>query len=538
MNLRLPLISLGLLASLLMNACGGGGGGGAGGTAAPSNAVPIGPSISVSGRITYERVGSNANGSLDYNNITNQPARGVTVQLYANNIFVAETSADANGSYVFSNAPGNNSLVVRAFSEVKKTTGTSQWDFAVADNTQSGAVYALTSAQVGAATAPIVINLSAASGWSNATRSYSSARQAAPFAIADTFYTNLQKVLTVAPNTIFPTLTAYWSVNNTTARGNIELGQIGVSFFQPSGSLGGNISRRDMFILGAANTDTDEYDESVLAHEWGHYYQSAFSRDDSPGGAHGGSDDRLDRRLAFSEGWGTAWSGIALNNSVYKDSFASSQAQGFTINMSNGFSSHPLKGWFREKSMTYILWALNQQVGFAPIHAALTSSAFKAGVATPDIYSFAAAYRSLNPSSANALNTLMAAENVNTTSDAFGNQETNTGGSTVALPFYRSVGSSLCASSQFDPSNVGNKIGRYVYVRFTTASTGLRFINVSSTAGVDPDFEIYSRGVIMSQAFAEGTSETSSVTLTAGEHLLMITDYNNTAAPCFTVTVN
>ena len=72
-------------------------------------------------------------------------------------------------------------------------------------------------------------------------------------------------------------------------------------------------------MLGKENVDTDEYDASVIAHEWGHYYQSAFSRDDSPGGAHSGGD-RLDRRVAFSEGWGNAWSGIALARSNYTDS--------------------------------------------------------------------------------------------------------------------------------------------------------------------------------------------------------------------------
>jgi hypothetical protein len=39
---------------------------------------------------------------------------------------------------------------------------------------------------------------------------------------------------------------------------------------------------KEIYVLGAENVDTDEFDDSVIAHEWGHYYQSSFSRDDSP----------------------------------------------------------------------------------------------------------------------------------------------------------------------------------------------------------------------------------------------------------------
>ncbi|MEZ5459313.1 MAG: hypothetical protein R3E65_08385 [Steroidobacteraceae bacterium] len=51
-------------------------------------------------------------------------------------------------------------------------------------------------------------------------------------------------------------------------------GEIGTTFFTP-----GTPDR--IFVLGRADIDTDEFDQHVIAHEWGHYYQDNFSRDDS-----------------------------------------------------------------------------------------------------------------------------------------------------------------------------------------------------------------------------------------------------------------
>jgi hypothetical protein len=56
-----------------------------------------------------------------------------------------------------------------------------------------------------------------------------------------------------------------------------------------------------MFLLGKEDVDTDEFDTHVVVHEWGHYFESAVSRSDSPGGNHA-LGDLLDARLAFGEG--------------------------------------------------------------------------------------------------------------------------------------------------------------------------------------------------------------------------------------------
>jgi hypothetical protein len=74
-----------------------------------------------------------------------------------------------------------------------------------------------------------------------------------------------------------------------------------------------------IFLLGVPD-DTDEYDNAVISHEFGHYLAWAVSRDDTPGGAHDGTP--TDPRLAWSEGLAT-WIGlILLDETIYIDTKA------------------------------------------------------------------------------------------------------------------------------------------------------------------------------------------------------------------------
>jgi hypothetical protein len=107
----------------------------------------------------------------------------------------------------------------------------------------------------------------------------------------------------------FPELSVYWSPTNIGA-GNgesdaeIALGQIR---HQPlPGARQGQGTGYQLYLLGKPDNDTDENDSHVIAHEFGHYLQAAFSRDDSAGGTHE-DGDVLDIRVAFSEGWGNGW---------------------------------------------------------------------------------------------------------------------------------------------------------------------------------------------------------------------------------------
>ncbi|MCF6281836.1 MAG: hypothetical protein L3J28_06420 [Candidatus Polarisedimenticolaceae bacterium] len=51
--------------------------------------------------------------------------------------------------------------------------------------------------------------------------------------------------------------------------------------------------------------DTDHFDDDVLLHEFGHFIETQYLTSDSPGGCHFLTDNDLDLRLAWGEGWGT-----------------------------------------------------------------------------------------------------------------------------------------------------------------------------------------------------------------------------------------
>ncbi|MGK6308740.1 hypothetical protein [Variovorax sp. DT-64] len=532
------LRSVALLALAVLGACGGGGGGGGGGffpiTGAPG--APGATTVTLSGKVTFDSV-PNTTGGLSYAAMSAKPVRGAVVEILdTNGAVLASTAADGDGAYSVS-LPANTTVNVRVKAQLLQTGSGPSWDVSVRDNTQSEALYSMESGSFSTGSAAVTRNVHAPSGWNGS--SYDSTRVAGPFAVLDTIYATQTKVLSVAPSTVFPPLRVFWSVNNVPASGNPALGQIGTTFFTSSSAAG---AVRAIYVLGKENVDTDEYDSSVVAHEWGHYYQSAFSRDDSPGGSHSLSE-RLDRRLAFSEGWGNAWSGIALARSNYTDSAGANQAVGSNLDLTTGTTSNP--GWFREVSIQSLLWNLNSQVGFKPIHDALTAPSFRSGVAVTSIHPFSVAFNAVAPGSAAALNSLLAGQRIVVPNDPFADNETNDGGlGTFALPMYKpaalGTGTQACVTREADPARAGNKLGSYAYLRFTAPAQRAYSIAVTGGAAAsDPDFVVY-QGRRAGQGLSTvGGSETGSVSLAAGEAVLVVNDFNNSAdSTCFTVTIN
>lgn len=512
-------------ALVLLGACGGGGGGGGGGT----GGVPGVTTVTLNGVATFDSV-PNSTGALNYSAIAPKPVRGAIVEvLNSASAVLATTTTDASGSYSVS-VPSNTAIMVRVKAQLSQSGAGSSWDVSVRDNTQSNAIYAMETPVFSSGVAAGTRNLNAPSGWGGA--SYTAPRVAAPFAVLDTVYAAQMKVLAVAPSSVFPPLQVFWSVNNVPASGDPALGQIGTTFFTSASS------GRAIYVLGKENVDTDEYDASVIAHEWGHYYQSAFSRDDSPGGSHS-LGDLVDRRLAFSEGWGNAWSGIALDRSNYTDSVGQGQAQGSNIDLSAGVSSNP--GWYREASIQSILWNLNKQVGFKPIHDALTGP-FKSGLAVTSIHPFTAAFDVAAPGSASVLAGLLVGQSISAAAnDPFGIAEANDGGVPRALPMYQAatvgLNNSACVTNQAGAG--GNKLGSFVYLKFNAPTAKSYTITVVGPTGADPDFVVYSGGQI-AQADGLGTSEAATVNLPAGESILVINDFNNSLGPgssCMTATI-
>jgi hypothetical protein len=370
-------------------------------------------------------------------------------------------------------------------------------------------------------------DLHAPSGWGGSR--YSGARVAAPFAVLDTVYQAMAKVRSVAPKTAFPPLNLYWSTENIAVSGSVALGQIGTTSFAMGGGAGPRI-----FVLGKENSDTDEYDASVIAHEWGHYYQNAFSRDDSPGGPHA-FNDRLDRRLAFSEGWGNAWSGMALERSHYFDSVGPGQGRGTDLDLAAGSAS---PGWYREDSVQSILWGLYDRHGFGPFHQTLTGP-LRTTPAVTSIHAFAAAYGAVLPAARADLSAALVSQSISgVTDDPWGQQESNSGGLTGVLPLYKPVGIGVptvaCVSNA---AGNYNKLGSFVYLRANVQAARNYQITVTGPGNADPDFTVYS-GARLAASEGPGSSESAAVSLPMGEVVVALTDANDSSSnTCFNVTI-
>jgi hypothetical protein len=527
-------------AAALAAGCGGGGGGGSSPAPAPP---PVGPQITVSGTATYQSVPANNGGALNYAATTSKPIRGATVELLngVNGPVLGTTSTNASGAYSFpAVSTPSGPVVVRVRAELRDANA----DVTVKDNTSSDALYVLDSAPVTPTTAAPAINLSANSGWGST--SYTQPRSAAPFAVLDVIYQGIQKVRSAAPGQVLPPLQIFWSTRNTNSGGttNAELaaGQIGTSFF----SLGSTSGFR-IYLLGDAATDADEYDSPVVAHEWGHYLQSAVSTDHSVGGPHTGSD-RLDMRVAFSEGFGNAFAGMVLNNPRYTDSATgpSGQLLGFVIDVSANPATN--RGWYSESSAQYLMWTWSQNsaIGFNGIYSTLTGPLRSSG-ALLGLHHFAQRLKDAVPGAASTINTNLSGQSI-VVQDVWGTGETNNGGVAEALPLYTTLVGNTARLCLSDAVGTPNKLRNHAYLRFSTTAARNTTITVRPEAGVtgtDPDMRLVTASG--SEQFglqAVADLETLQVNLPAGDHSLAIEDFNLTADTvqqgqrCFNVTLS
>jgi len=463
---------------------------------------------------------------LDYAATTDMPARGVTVQVVNmdNNSVIASTSADTSGYYSLS-VPNNTMIKVRVLAQLSKIGALPNWDFSVKDNTNGNAIYAMEGSAHCTGSANETDNLTADSGWTGT--SYTNARTAAPFAILDTIYDGTQLILGADSTARFPALSAYWSANNTDTFGNVAVGQIGTSYFNGSNGI---------YILGDQDVDTDEYDPSVIAHEWGHYIEANFSRSDSIGGIHYGGD-YLDMRVAFGEGFGNAFSSMVRNNPWYTDSSGSAQGSGFGFNVETEQETDSIsasKGWYSESSVEKILYDLYDStndlidadtlsLGFQPIWNVLITDEKTLPVFT-SIFKFIDILKMQDPGDATAIDNLVNARNIHVT-DVYGTGESNNASNSSVLPVYNEVTTStpatnVCVTNAFRRGlGTGdyNVLGMNHFLRFTPSSDGTYTITVNtpSTPGGDPDIYFYN-GTTPYATSADPGSESINETLTGG----------------------
>ena len=278
----------------------------------------------LSGTITYDWIPALDNVTeggvkLDYNQKTQKPARRVVVKAIdvSDNSEVAATTTNDQGEFSLS-IPIGTIVKIRVYAWVYSVNYTkdgigqdncngSSWDIRVVDNTNNKAMYAMeTSSTYEKGETDISLN---------APTTYSGGyitRTGAPYAILDTLVSEMELVCEGEPNINFPQIYVNWSPNNIAVSGDKSIGQITTSHFTVENGIA------QLYILGKEDSDTDEYDDHVIAHEFGHYIENNLFRADSIGGSHG-SGDLLDLRVAFGEGYGNGISGMVFNDPIYVD---------------------------------------------------------------------------------------------------------------------------------------------------------------------------------------------------------------------------
>jgi hypothetical protein len=496
-------------------------------------------SLKIIGKITYDRVGVNSNGvGLDYNNITQEPAKQVVVQaIDSSGAVVATTTTDDSGNYSLINLPKETKIKIRVSAQLAKS-GSGGWSVKVVDNTNGDAQYVIEGSLVSTGTSSTRRNINASSGWGSG--SYSGTREAAPFAILGSIYQAMQKVISSDSSATFPPLVVNWSKNNIASAGSIADGQIVTSYFTENENGLGNL-----YILGYAGNDTDEYDDHIIIHEWGHYFESKFSRADSPGGNHS-PGERLDIRLAFGEGWGNAWSAIATDNPIYTDTVGTQQASNaILMNIESDPNNTPndTNDWSSEGSIQRILYDIYDSnndgedilsMGFTPMYKVLID-AQKNTEALTSIFSFITALKQENPLDANKIDTLLLGEDISEIQDIYGTTHHN-------LYSDMEIGDvkKICTSTVYGTSN---KLYTHRYIRFVVSQNGVYKIKMLQQFGrtsADPDFALYRVGTAhenLGSSAGDGRGvEENSIELTAGNYILDASNYNAVDA-CFNVTI-
>ncbi len=267
---------------------------------------------------------------------------------------IAWTKTDEAGLYsIRYDEPDGNTIRIRVLARIYanaqngnfRTDDSCNLLLSVLDNTSGAALYAVSSAETSKGT-----------GLVNVTAAYSPSRASAPFSVLDTTLTSAQTILAAKPDIIFKPLNLYWSPANTNASGNVKTGLIGTTYFGQD--VFSDSTKGAIYVLGAANVDTDEYDSNVIAHEFGHYLEYAVYRSDSIGGAHSLSA-LVDLSLAFSEAWGNFFSGVVQQNSVYTDSNGLNNASGLNFNLETNTANNV----YNEASVQSALWDIYDAAG-------------------------------------------------------------------------------------------------------------------------------------------------------------------------------
>jgi len=260
------------------------------GESSESSEVSVSPAASsglaVSGYVKYEDKEYGA-GSVGFTGMTTPKAvRYAVVEAVdsANSMAIAAGTTDAAGFYNLPILPSDSgkSIYIRAISSA--TSPVSAITPLVAVKDLSNAYHAVAGSSF-TATGAAMANLSIPT----------TSPAAGAFNILDVYTSGAQFVQSVSAGGVYPpALSAFWQTGNSNG-----------THYCVAGS---GCGAEGIYIMNYGG-DSDEYDDDVLWHEYGHFIANKYSKDDSPGGAHYLTSNDLDLRLAWSEGWGDFFPG-------------------------------------------------------------------------------------------------------------------------------------------------------------------------------------------------------------------------------------
>ena len=481
----------------------------------------------ITGQVTYDRVPrtifSGGTASLNHANIMAKAARGVTVQALDMNGSVLDTGCtDKDGMYALI-VPKTATMRVQVLAQLRSTSPT--WDVEVRDNTNQSALYTLVGDLLSSSSTR---NMRAASGWGGS--SYTDLRAAAPFAILDSIYVALQSLVAVDGNISVSALDVHWSpLNNNGA------------YYSPDG----------IFLSGDPLVNTDEYDAPVVLHEFAHHLEHSLSRLESIGGAHYFTE-RVDPRVAYSEGLATALGSILTDDPIFYGTYGGN-FQGFYQDIESGASSRP--GWFNEFSIAILLYDLYDArnefgldaltLGFSPLYRVLVEDLKTFTPYHNTIFKFVHALKLRNPEQASAIDVIVSAQGINSAEiDPYGSSETNSAGHPDVLPVYTPLLSgsassatiSVCRTDDFRIISEGNesfnKLSNRRFLRLDTTDAEY------SISFLDPDVSINFRN------YPSGASDLAtgggSITFVGNNstYVLELTSTNFDEPLCTTITTS
>ena len=184
-------------------------------------------------------------------------------------------------------------------------------------------------------------------------------RASAPFAILDTIYQGMQ---TGARCRAHHEFSRRWCVDWGTT--------------DPGGNVLLDSGAQHIVLLADVTEDTDEFDQHVIAHEFGHYIEYNFSRADNIGGSHG-LGDKLDRAWPSAKASATPlapscstirWRATASSTTATQR-VRHFQHRDQPADQSGGHASGNFGCWCSESSVWSILWDLYDSAADAQRHA-------------------------------------------------------------------------------------------------------------------------------------------------------------------------